>query len=99
MLDIFQNKRGGPFLDLASNDAIVISNTVALEQQHGWTGLCVEPNPMYADGYLHRTCRLIRAVAGPEDGLPVDFHKKDTMRSEGFHGGAMGGISGFDNSV
>ena len=90
ILDIFKSKRGGTFLDLASNDAVILSNTLALEQQHNWTGLCVEPNPMYSEGYLHRTCRLIRAVVGPEEGLTVDFNFRGKV-------GAMGGIMGFDN--
>ena len=92
VLDIFKHKRGGTFLDLASNDAIHLSNTVALEQWHGWTGVCVEPNPMYSDGYLHRTCRLVRAVVGPEDGLRVEFNFRGSA-------GWMGGIAGFDNKA
>ncbi len=92
ILDIFKNKIGGTFLDLASNDAVILSNTLVLEQQHGWTGLCVEPNPMYSEGYLHRTCRLVRAVVGPEEGLTVDFN---------FSGNdaIFGGIMGFDKPV
>lgn len=34
----------GYFIDLAANDAKVLSNTLLLER-HGWNGLCVEPNP------------------------------------------------------
>ena len=92
VLDIFKHKRDGAFLDLASNDAVRLSNTVAFEQQHSWTGLYVEPNPMYTDGYLHRTCRLVRAVVGPEDGLGVDFNFRGAK-------GSMGGITGLDNKV
>jgi len=92
VLDIFKHKRDGTFLDLASNDAVRLSNTVALEQQHGWTGLCVEPNPLYTVGYIHRTCRLVQAVVGPEDGLGVDFNFRGAN-------GAFGGITGFDNKA
>ena len=86
VLDIFKNKLGGTFLDLASNDAVRFSNTLALEQQHDWTGLCVEPNPMYSEGYLHRTCRLVRAVVGPEDSLTVDFIPRQGSRLWRHHG-------------
>jgi hypothetical protein len=43
--DIFDGKRGGFFLDLAANDASVLSNTLMLEQSFGWRGICVEANP------------------------------------------------------
>ena len=36
----------GYFIDLASNDAKELSNTLALERA-GWDGLCIEPNPVY----------------------------------------------------
>ena len=35
--------RGGFFVDLAAHDAVVYSNTVALEAHFGWDGLCIEP--------------------------------------------------------
>ena len=43
--EIFEEKRGGFFLDLAANDAAVLSNTLMLEQSFGWRGICVEANP------------------------------------------------------
>jgi hypothetical protein len=43
--EIFDEKRGGFFLDLAANDAAVLSNTLTLEQSFGWRGICVEANP------------------------------------------------------
>ena len=43
--EIFDGKRGGFFLDLAANDAAVLSNTLMLEQSFGWCGICVEANP------------------------------------------------------
>jgi hypothetical protein len=85
--DIFGRKRGGTFVDLASNDAISLSNSLTLEQKYGWSGLCVEPNPAYAEGYVHRMCRLVQAVVGPEEGAQVEFNFR----------GAFGGIMGFDN--
>lgn len=86
--DIFRNKRNGTFLDLAANDAIAWSNTVTLEQKYDWNGLCVEPNPVYANGYLHRRCLLVQAVVGPKEDLKIEFN---------FKSNAWGGIVGFDN--
>ena len=43
---------GGYFIDLAANDAFIISNTLMLEKSHGWTGLTIEPNPIYHPAHL-----------------------------------------------
>jgi hypothetical protein len=51
----------GYFIDLAANDAVAKSNTLALERQ-GWTGLCVEPNPVYWYGLSHRSCTVVGAL-------------------------------------
>ena len=55
----------GYFVDLASNDAMNLSNTYAMERTFGWTGLCMEPNPMYWYNLSHfRTCQIVGAVIG-----------------------------------
>jgi len=94
ILDIFRHKRHGTFLDLAANDAIALSNSLVLEQRYEWKGICVEPNPIYAEGYLHRTCHLVQAVVGPREDVRVDFNFRGTGRV-----GAHGGIAGFDNKA
>eukprot|EP00960_Hanusia_phi_P001153 31362-Hanusia_phi.AAC.1 len=90
IVDIFQGKRGGYFVDLASNDAVSISNTLTLEQEYGWNGLCIEPNQNYFAGLLKRKCKLAVAVATGKTGDRVPF----AMR------GGLGGIVGkeFDNN-
>jgi len=40
-------KRNGYFLDLAAADGITHNNTYILEKLFGWTGICVEPNPIF----------------------------------------------------
>ncbi|EKX34063.1 hypothetical protein GUITHDRAFT_44127, partial [Guillardia theta CCMP2712] len=89
IVDIFGGKRGGYFIDLASNDAVALSNTLTLEQEYGWNGLCIEPNPRYLQGLLRRKCKLAVAVATAMTGEKVSF----AMRDE------FGGIVGndFDN--
>jgi hypothetical protein len=39
VVKLLQGKRNGYFVDLASNDAVRISNTYALETHHDWNGL------------------------------------------------------------
>ena len=47
VLSLLRNQTNGYFIDLASNDATVLSNTYSLERYFDWNGLCIEPNPIY----------------------------------------------------
>jgi Methyltransferase FkbM domain len=72
----------GYFIDLASNDAMEFSNTLALER-HGWNGLCIEPNPRYWYGLSHRKCTVVAALVGAtKEKVPVKFR--------GVYGGILG---------
>jgi len=81
------------FVDLAANDALVLSNTFLLEK-NGWEGVCIEANPEYWYRLASfRTCTIIGAAVGgkPEDdGLEVDFALK------GVYGGVV--RPGLDNN-
>ena len=54
VMKIFGRKRDGFFVDLAANDASALSNTVTLEQQLGWNGLCFESNPEFMPVLMKR---------------------------------------------
>jgi len=97
VLDILDYKHEGFFVDLAANDAVAISNTLTLEQEYGWHGLCIEPNPSYAPGFYPRSCQLVQAAVGHEDNKEVTFNFGDT--SDQMIYGAFGGVVGkqFDN--
>lgn len=79
-------KTNGFFIDLASNDAQELSNTLALERTLNWTGLCIEANPLYIPGLLHRDCKIVSAVVGSPTDETVMFN----------FDGVMGGIVGAD---
>ena len=89
VMRILDNKRDGYFVDCAANDAVEISNTLALETRLGWTGLCIEPNPYYHKGFTDRRCTLVEAVAGSKDGEVVKFQLENW---------GLAGIVGFDNT-
>jgi len=73
----------GYFIDLAANDALDLTNTLALERK-GWTGLCVEPNSVYWYGLSHRKCQVIGAlVAGTES-------EEVKVKFRGVYGGIVG---------
>jgi hypothetical protein len=86
VMQIFDNKKGGYFIDCAANHATRISNTKALETRLGWTGLCIEPHPKYHQGYANRRCTLVDAVVGQKDNEKITF-----VFADGFSG-----IAGFD---
>jgi FkbM family methyltransferase len=47
VIDFFERKRNGYFLDIGALDGIQSSNTYILEKELGWKGLCVEPHPTH----------------------------------------------------
>lgn len=92
VLELLRYKRNGFFVDLAANDATLLSNTYALERFYGWQGLCIEPNPLYWYNLSHHRprCRIVAAVVGARRLEPVWFRHE-----AGDHGGIAG--NGFDN--
>jgi hypothetical protein len=92
VLSLLRNKTNGYFVDLASNDATILSNSYALEKHYGWKGLCIEPNPAYWYNLTHarENCELVGAVVGRNRMDQVDF-KFNGLE----HGGIVG--DGFDN--
>lgn len=79
------------FIDLASNDAVQLSNTLNLEKE-GWTGLCVEPNPIYWYRLAHRKCAIAATFVGGE----VDLQQVEVSLNNEEYGGIIG--EGMDNS-
>ena len=49
--DFFHDRRGGIFVDVGANDYKHSSNTYYLETELGWSGLAIEPQTKYAEGY------------------------------------------------
>lgn len=45
VLNLFNKKRNGYFLDIGAFDGVSYSNTYLLEKEYGWKGICVEPLP------------------------------------------------------
>lgn len=73
VLHMLHQKRGGYFIDLAANDAVHRSNSLALERQADWTGLCIEPNPLYWKDLSYRACQTVAAVVGQRRDEIVHF--------------------------
>jgi FkbM family methyltransferase len=44
---MLSDKRDGFFLDIGAYDGVESSNTYYLEKELGWSGICIESNPIY----------------------------------------------------
>lgn len=45
VLQYYNNKVGGYFIEVGASDGVKYSNTFVLEKNFGWRGICVEPLP------------------------------------------------------
>ena len=45
VLDFYQNKKNGYFVEVGANDGKRLSNTYLLEKDYNWKGICIEPVP------------------------------------------------------
>jgi Methyltransferase FkbM domain len=92
VVQLFREKRGGYFLDLAAHDAVLDSNTYVLETRYGWSGICVDAAAKFWLGLSYRSCHVVGAVVG-NDREDVTF----VHRTEPGLSGIVG--DGFDNKV
>ncbi|KAJ1392270.1 hypothetical protein B484DRAFT_308349, partial [Ochromonadaceae sp. CCMP2298] len=102
ILDLFQDKNDGFFVDLASNHWQELSNSLSLEHFNNWAGVCVEPNPQYLAGLLsNRKCAVYTNPVSSTVGETVRFTFAGLYDSvKGLRDGVVGGIvgAGFDNT-
>ncbi|MDQ3457184.1 MAG: FkbM family methyltransferase [Actinomycetota bacterium] len=57
VLEILDGMRGGFFVDSGASNGVNGSNTKLLEEEFGWTGLCIEPNAdLFAQLVRNRNC-------------------------------------------
>eukprot|EP01047_Picozoa_sp_COSAG01_P027442 COSAG01_NODE_1810_length_9181_cov_22.033142_9_plen_303_part_00 len=79
-MNFFEGKRNGVYLDIGANDPERLSNTFFFEKCLGWTGVCMEPHPMYAARWkTQRRCKHLPNCAWKES------------KSMTFAGGSTGG--------
>lgn len=57
VLDFYNYKENGYFVEIGASDGITLSNTYFLEKSYKWKGICVEPIPeMYEKCKQNRSC-------------------------------------------
>src|SRR5262245_35267462 len=60
--EVFGRKKNGFFVDIGATDGIDINNTYMLEKRHGWTGICIEPDPEFFRALRrNRSCICVNA--------------------------------------
>lgn len=95
--EAFNEKRSGYFVDIGAYDGITISNTYLLERRYGWSGICVEANPvLFAELARRRRAVCVNACLDASAG-GVEFvldgalggivaEDVDSQREAGAHG-------------
>ena len=72
--DFFQDRRGGVFVDVGANHFQRDNNTYFLEAQLGWSGIAIDAQPEFEEGYrMHRP--KTRFVAMFASNVPGKFVK------------------------
>jgi hypothetical protein len=74
VLERLGGKRNGYFVEIGACDGVYLSNTLLLESQYGWRGICVEPNRDYYYRLKeNRTCRCVDKAVHRESGKVAAF--------------------------
>lgn len=81
--EVFNEMRGGYFVDIGAHDGLTFSNSYLLEKRYGWSGMCVEANPQtFKLLKLNRTVSCINVCLDSEQ-------RKVKFMPDGVFGGIM----------
>lgn len=84
IVDLFDGKTGGVFIEVGAADGLDQSNTLLLERKFGWSGLLVEP---LREPFEHcrrvRRCSIVERyiLAAPEDAGSSKIMHRDGLQS------------------
>jgi FkbM family methyltransferase len=80
VLDYFNNKKGGFYIELGAHNGVEISNTLLLEKDFGWTGILIEPvNSTFKQLLVNRPNNInLNDVIYSIDGKKVVFEEKSS---------------------
>jgi FkbM family methyltransferase len=72
--EYLNGKRNGVFVDIGAYDGVTFSNTLMLERERDWTGICIEPLPdICAELQKNRSCVCVQACVGNREESEVEF--------------------------
>jgi FkbM family methyltransferase len=67
--EVFFGKKSGFFLEMGATNGLYVSNTLVLERDYGWNGICVEPSPLdFSDLQKNRSCLCINKCVDEIEG-------------------------------
>lgn len=67
-------KREGFFVDFGATNGTTMNNSMVLERNFDWTGICAEPNPTFHDALARaRTCHISHKCVHSISGSKMDF--------------------------
>lgn len=70
VIEYFQNKKNGIFVDIGAHNGISFSNTYYLEKELDWSGICIEPMPKSFESLVeNRKCITINAAVADKEGI------------------------------
>lgn len=73
VIEFFERKQKGFFLDIGAFDGVDISNTYILEKKYKWDGVCIDADPTNFEALKqNRNCRCIHTAISKENKL-VNF--------------------------
>lgn len=64
---------GGYFVEFGACDGHRLSNTLLLEENHGWTGILAEPNPLWHERLADRACHISHLCVAAQSGQAAAF--------------------------
>lgn len=74
VLYVFQEKRGGYFVEFGGADGVVLSNSLLLEKRFGWNGIVAEPARCWHEALqANRRCHVARECVWHTTGETLDF--------------------------
>lgn len=86
-LEYHNHKRNGTYLEIGVHDGEKANNTVMMDQEYGWSGVCIDPMMKNME---KRSCKQFNVALGSEPG-EADFRYGDGSFDEGDQG-----LSGLD---
>jgi FkbM family methyltransferase len=73
VVEFFKDKKDGIFIDVGASDGLTWSNSLTLEVNYNWTGLCIEPHPSAFKKLIEcRTNKCLNCAVSKTEGV-VDF--------------------------
>lgn len=88
--EIFNNKRGGFFIELGANNGLFQSNTAFLEKEMGWKGILIEPS---LKGYNQCKINRPKSICLNYAYVSKDY-KEDYIEGDFEDNNPMGSING-----